>query len=218
MTSRHRSGITAGLFCLFFLMTAFVDAQEAEVYNSRQHNVTFRPPRGWTTDIIVQYAGEERADGTRPTLNLTADNTHIDLSEQRLSTLTRELLQEFGEARLVNSRRTSIGAREAFQVEVAFLQAGVPMRMRQVYIPVAEQNRTYLFTFADSAEHYDETVSAAAGAMSSFELPRASQESSEVARGGPGAAKTALLILAGIFAIALVVGASYMLIQRQRAT
>lgn len=216
MTWRHkRSALAAGNIALFFVMAGLTAAQEPVVYFSRQENVTFRPPPGWSTDIMVQYAGPERSDGTRPTLNLTTEETHIDLSERRLSELTQEILQEFGEARLVGSRRTAIGVREAFQIEVAFLQVGVPMRMRQVYIPVAEQGRTYLFTFADSAEHFDETLAAATSAISSFEVMRNPDASGPV-RGRDGA-KTALLVLALVIGFALLIGASYLLLQKQRA-
>lgn len=216
MTSRATPTVfLTGLFILPFLAPGAVVAQETPAYVSRQHNVSFRPPPGWTTDILVQYVGPERADDTRPALNLAAQNSQLDLSEQGLDSLSKELAQEFGDARLLDRRRITIAGMDALQIELSYLQGDVPMRMRQVYVPVAEQSRTYLFTFVDTTEHFDETVGAATTAMSSFAVTRSS--GSDSPGEGSNVGKAVLLVLTGIVSLVLIIGAAYLLLRRQRA-
>jgi hypothetical protein len=205
----------AGLLFPVFLQESATRAQENPAYVSQQHNVSFRPPPGWTTDILVQYAGPQRTDGTRPALNLAAQNSQVDLSEQGIDSLSEELAQEFGGARFLDRRRTKVAGVEALQIEVSYEQGDVPMRMRQVYLPVAEQGRTYLFTFVDAAAHFDETAGAAATAMSSFTVVRPQAPQSASSDTASGSDKTALLILTGVISLVLITGAGYLLLQKQ---
>jgi hypothetical protein len=86
-----------------------------------------------------------------------------------------------------------------------------------VFVPVKQQNRTYIFTLSDNADHFPESAAAGDNAIASFALLQMG-----VAAAVPPAptTKTAafnlLLVLIGIAALAVVIGAGYLLTRQRR--
>jgi hypothetical protein len=196
-----------------------VFAQESRFTNS-QYNVSFQPPPGWNADILVRYLGPQRPDGTTPTLNLIVHGSTTSLNEQEIARLTSELVsglteQGAGNVQVVDRRVIKVAGIDSLQIDITYT-SDVPMRLRQVYIPVNDQNRTFLFTFVDTNEHFAETVAAAERAIASFNVPRQSATAQGQSSSQAGS-YTLLLVVVGMLALAVAIGGTYVLLKRPSA-
>jgi hypothetical protein len=213
---------------LGLFISAVAQPQEAR-YTNPQLGVSFQPPSGWTADNVVRYLGPEREDGTWPVLTLISHDSALDLSESGTEALSQEMIdtlegQGIGNVQVSDQRKRTIAGFDAYQLDLTYQQGGVPIRQRLVYVPVAEHKRTYLFTLVDTARRFNESASSVESAVSSF-TPAVSRSGDPGARPGTvtpdandGAGMWTLpLVLLGVIALAMVVGAIYLLLRRRRA-
>jgi hypothetical protein len=235
--SAHQRGITKSI-SLVICAVAFAAlcppasvAQEGR-YTNDQYGVSFQPPPGWVKDdeaggdVLVQYLGPQRADRTRPVLNLTAQNSLMGFTDDEINAVASELTADFDErgmqeAKVTDRRRMSVGGFDALQLGLTYRRGNDPTEARQVYLPITEHGRTYLFTFIDTARHFGESSVAATNAINSF-------TAAVSRRGGPAAATpgarsaggagqyTLLLVIAGFVALVVIIGAVYLLLQRRK--
>jgi hypothetical protein len=209
---------TIGRFAIASAMAAQYSADTR--FTNSQYNVSFQPPPGWNADILVRYLGPQRQDSTAPTLNLVVHGSAVVLNEQEINRLTNELMSGLTEqgaenVQLVDRRLIKIAGTDALQIDIAYT-SDVQMRMRQVYIPVNDQNRTFLFTFVDTNEHFAETVSPAERAIASFSVSR--QPTTVQSQSGTQEGfYTLLLVVIGMIALAVVIGGTYLLLQKRPA-
>ena len=209
-------------------ISAVAQPQETRYTNS-QLGVSFQPPSGWTADNVVRYLGPEREDGTWAVLTLISHDAALDLSESGTEALSREMIdtledQGIANVQVADRRKRTITGFDAYQLDLTYQQGGIPFRQRLVYVPVAEHKRTYLFTLVDTANRFNESAPSVESAISSF-TPTASRAADPGAR--PGAATpdpdsgagmwTLPLVLLGVIALALIVGAIYLLLRRRAA-
>lgn len=207
------------------LLTATARAQDARYV---EYGFSFQPPAGWQQDaeaegpIRVQYFGPQRGDGSQPRLNLSVQNYAINLSDQQINSLSTEMLANINElgmrdSKVISHGKTTIAGHDALQIDYSYNQDGAPIRLRQVYIPVGDHKRTYLFTFVDNAQHFEQSAGAVQAAISSF---TSAQASSSPATATPEPEQGAsswewLLIIIGIIALCAVAGAAYLLMRRK---
>jgi len=202
---------------------AFATAQADDVRQSNnQYGVSFQPPPGWRPDPVAQYVGQQRKDGTAPMLTLVTEDRLRELSEGGIDGLTKEVRDEIASegiesAQITDRQKQNVAGRAALLIDATYKIGDVQLKQRRVYVPVGEQNRTYLFIFVDTAQYFDQSVAAANAAINSFSLGE--QTSGAGARpatdSGERKLPLALLIALGILALALVAGAGYLLLQRR---
>jgi hypothetical protein len=234
MTSaRLRSGFSSASLAAILLLAALplhASRAEAQSQQARYVNphlgVSFQPPQGWTADNVVNYLGPERQDGSRPVLTLIAHDSVLDLSDSGIESLAGDMIgtlenQGMQNIQVADRRKRNIAGLDSLQMDLTYQQAGVPLRYRQVYIPVKEHNRTYLFGLMDNARHFNESAPAAESAIASF-VPNITRSGEAGAQPGPGGgggagAWTLLLVLLGVIALGIVVGALYLLLRRRAA-
>ncbi len=215
----------AVLLSLLLAFVATAQPQEAR-YSNSQLGVSFQPPSGWTADNVVRYLGPEREDGTWPVLTLISHDSALDLSESGTQALEREMIdtlegQGIETVQVSERRKRNVNGLDAFQMDLTYQQGRVPVRQRLVYVPVAEHQRTYLFTLVDTARRFNESVPSAENAIASFTpaaarsgdaLPAAPAASGQ----GDGAGMWTLrLVLLGVIALGIVIGAVYLLIRKR---
>jgi hypothetical protein len=193
-----------------------------------EYGFSFQPPAGWQqdntadADVRVQYAGPQREDKSQPRLNLTIQDYAINITDEQIEQLVREMLDQLKslgmkDAQMADRRKITVSGYDALQMDLAYTQDNTPMRLRQVYIPVAEHKRTYLYTFVDAARYFDQSVAAAQNAINSFAPAGSSPARSDVKQDANDGAGmwTLLLVLLGLVALAIIVGAAYLLIRRR---
>lgn len=205
------------------LETGAAQAQDTR-YTNNQYGISFQPPSEWTPDILTRYLGPRRDDGTQPTLNLVAHSYTMTLNDQETNALTDEMLdqlesQGMREARVADRRKTTISGLEALQIDLTYKERAVPMRLRQIYVPVVEHKRTYLFTFIDTAQHFAKSASAVDSAVASFTpaITRDSTGGTQSPADTQANSYTLLLVIIGFIALLAIIGAAYLLLRRQTA-
>ncbi|HWP43347.1 MAG TPA: hypothetical protein VNO14_08945, partial [Blastocatellia bacterium] len=153
----RRTVLMAGVISVLIASAAAQDPRYVE------YGFSFQPPAGWQQDmeaegaIRVQYFGPERSDGTVPKLNLSVQNYAINLSDQQIASLSSEMIENITalgmkDPKVMSSSKSSVSGHEAVQIDYSYTQDGKPIRLRQVYVPVRDHKRTYLFTFVDNAQ------------------------------------------------------------------
>lgn len=204
------------------LISCFVTARAQDArFTSNQYGVSFQPPAGWKADPIAQYVSPQRADGGGAMLSLLSEETALDISDNRIEALAREVREEIAReglegAQIADQRKRTISGRDALQLDATYRVGDIAMRLRRVYIPVREQNRTYMFMFVDTAQQFDGSIAAVDAAINSFMLgnqPAGQQQSQAEPTGRK--VPVALLVLLGVAALALILGAGYLLMQRR---
>lgn len=220
--TEHRFIRMAGRFiaaaALAILCSIAAQAQDTRYTNS-QYGISFQPPAGYTPEALVRYLGQPRGDGTWSVLTLIADESLVDLSDKGIEALAKEMRDTLADQGMdgiqVNDRRKrNIAGFDALQMDLSYKGGGAPIRQRQVYIPITDHKRTYLFTFIDAAQHFDDSVAAAEGAIASF-APVAPVSASADAKPDGGASPNRWpLILLGILAIGIIIAATYLLVRR----
>jgi hypothetical protein len=194
-------------------------AQDARYTNS-QYGISFQPPAGYTPENIVRYLGQPRADGTSPVLTLIADETLVDLSDQGIDALSKEMRDILADQgmegiQVADRRKRNVAGFDAWQMDLSYKRGGASIRQRQVYVPVINHKRTYLFTFIDAAQHFDQSVAAAETAIASFAPAASSSATGEVKQSGAARPYTLPLIILGALALAIVVAATYLLMRKR---
>jgi hypothetical protein len=195
-----------------------VEAQDNR-NSSNQGGVCFQPPPGWTHQLL----GPERKDGSGPVLTVETQNTALNLSDNSLAALAKELRDGLSRdgaegVQVSTAQKRNIAGRDAAQIDLNYKQANVAVRERRVYVPIGEQNRTYLFTMLDRAEHFDQSATAADTTINSFTLwakARADTGWGDEEAAGGRRTSLPLLIALGVAALALIIGAGYMLLQKR---
>jgi hypothetical protein len=200
---------------LAVLCSAAANAQDNR-YTNGQYGISFQPPAGYTPEALVRYLGQPRGDGTWPVLTLIADESLVDLSDKGIEGLTSEMRDTLADQgmeaiQISDRRKRAVAGFDALQMDLAYRSGGTSIRQRQVYIPVSAHKRTYLFTFIDASQHFDESVSAAESAIASF--TPAAQASADATPDGKAIANRWPLIVLGMLALALVIAAGYLLMR-----
>ncbi|HSE97699.1 MAG TPA: PsbP-related protein, partial [Blastocatellia bacterium] len=171
--------------CITAIALFFSAAARAQDSRYVEYGFSFQPPAGWQEDaeaegtIRVQYFGPQRGDGSQPRLNLSVQNYAINLSEQQINSLKTEMLANINELgmrdpKVISQGKSAIAGHDALQIDYSYSQDGAPTRLRQVYVPVLDHKRTYLFTFVDNAQHFDQSAGAVQAAINSFTTAAAS--------------------------------------------
>lgn len=216
--------MAVAIFAVAVSPLAAAQGQNAR-YNDAQAGYSFQPPQGWTPEHVLRYRGPNRDDNTFPALVITSFDSAFVLSDSNIEAFSEDLRAELTNSglqsvRVVSSQKRSVAGRDALQVDVTYQDGKVPVRQREVIVPVSSQSRTYQFTFKDAAAHFDQSATAAEGAISSFTLgadAAASQPSSKADQQGEPYSRNWLLIAVGALALMLIVGAAYLLLRRPRA-
>jgi hypothetical protein len=199
---------------------ATAHAQDARFTNN-QHGISFQPPAGWKADPIAQYISPQRADGGAAMLSLFSEENALDISDNRIEALAREVREEISregleDAQIADRRKRAISGRDALQLDATYKVGDIQMRLRRVYIPVREQNRTYMFMFVDTAQQFEQSAATAEAAINSFALAGQPSSGAQASREPSGRrVPVLLLILLGVAALALMLGAGYMLMRRR---
>jgi hypothetical protein len=197
-----------------------------------EYGFSFQPPPGWQEDraaggdVRVQYLGPQRNDRIQARLNLTTQNYAVDLNDRQINSMADEMianLKSLGmkDPQVIDRRKIPIAGIDALQMDMTYDQDRIPMRLRQVYVPVADHKRTYLFTFVDKAERFDETAPAAAAAINSFSpaTSRASVTGADTSErsdaGLPGWVRISILIFIASVALFVVIWAAYLLMRKR---
>jgi hypothetical protein len=212
-------------FAIVALCCATVRAQETRYV---EYGFSFQPPPGWQEDraaagnVRVQYLAPQRNDRVQARLNLTTQNYAVNLNDQQINSMADDMIANIkslgmSAAQVVDRRKISIAGIDSLQMDMTYDQDRVPMRLRQVYVPVADHKRTYLFTFVDKADRFDETAQAAQAAINSFSPavtrdPAAGTGAGE--QSGSGLPRWALISIAAL-ALIVVIGAAYLLMRKQ---
>jgi hypothetical protein len=196
-------------------------AQDARYANS-QYGISFQPPPGYTPESIVRYLGQPRADGTWPVLTLIADESLVDLSDQGVEALLKEMRATLADQgmeaiQVADRRRRNVASFDAWQMDLAYKRGAASIRQRQVYVPVSDHKRTYLFTFIDAAQHFDQSVAAAETAITSFTPATSPAQGDRIEQGGGAKPYTLPLIILGALALAIIIAAAYLLTRRRPA-
>jgi hypothetical protein len=194
-------------------------------FNDVQSGYSFQPPQGWTPEHVLRYRGPGRDDNTFPALVMTSFDSAFVLSDSNIEAFAQDLRAELTDrglqsVRVVSSQKRSVAGRDALQVDVTYQDGKVPVRQREVIVPVSSQSRTYQFTFKDAAVHFDQSAANAEGAISSFTLgaeAAAAQPAVRTDERGEPDSRNWLLIAVGALALMLIVGAAYLLLRRPRA-
>ncbi len=198
-------------------------------YSNKRYGISFQPPPDWVedkgvrSDVLVQYLGPKREDNTRPVINLTALDNAISLDEDQIKAIESDLTAGFEDrglssARVVDRKKIKVSGFDALQMDLTYKQGDALVQSRQAYVPIQEHKRTYLFTFSDDARHFDESSSAAESALNSFaaQVSRPPIANGESPTGETSSSHTLFLALIGIMALAVVVGAGYLLLRGRR--
>ena len=201
----------AALVLLCFVASAAQDTR----YTNSEYGISFQPPAGYTRETLVRYLGEPRADGTSSVLTLIADESIIDLSDRGMDALSKEMRdtladQGMDSIQIGDRRKRNVAGFDALQMDLTYKGGGASIKQRQVYIPVSDHKRTYLFTFVDAAQHFDQSVAAAESAIASF-ATSAAAPAAAAKQEGEAMGNRWLLIALGIMALALIIGATYLL-------
>jgi hypothetical protein len=208
--------ITAAALAILFSIAA--EAQENRYTNS-QYGISFQPPAGYTPEALVRYLGQPREDGTWSVLTLIADESLVDLSDKGIESLAKEMRDTLADQgmdgiQISDRRKRNVAGFDALQMDLSYKAGGASIRQRQVYIPIADHKRTYLFTHIDAAQHFDDSVTAAESAIASF-APVAPNGASADAKPDVGASpKRWTLILLGMLALGIIIAATYLLTRR----
>ncbi|MFP5263778.1 MAG: hypothetical protein ACLGJB_18000 [Blastocatellia bacterium] len=202
------------------LCPAAARAQEARYTNS-QYGISFQPPAGYTPESVVRYLGQPRADGTWPVLTLIADESLVDLSDQGVEALLKEMRATLADQgmeaiQVADRRRRNVASFDAWQMDLTYKRGAASIRQRQVYVPVSDHKRTYLFTFIDAAQHFDQSVAAAETAITSFAPAASPAQGGGVERAGAKPYTLPLIVL-GALALAIIIAAAYLLTRRRPA-
>jgi hypothetical protein len=217
----HYESRTAGhviiAAALVLLCSIAAKAQDTR-YTNNQYGVSFQPPAGYTPEAIARYLGQPRADGTSSVLTLIADESLVDLSDKGIDALSKEMRDTLADQgmdgiQISDRRKRTVAGFDALQMDLTYKDGGVSIRQRQVYIPVSDHKRTYLFTFIDAAQHFDQSAAAAESAIASF-APAASSIAADPKQDGEAIANRWPLIVLGIMALALIIVATYLLMRR----
>lgn len=215
----------AALLSLLLAFAAPAQPQESR-YSNQQLGVSFQPPSGWTADNVVRYLGPEREDGTWPVLTLISHDSALDLSDSGTEALEREMIdtlegQGIESVQVSDRRKRNVNGLDAFQMDLTYQQGGVPVRQRLVYVPVADHQRTYLFTLVDTARRFNESAPSAENAIASFTAAAArSGDAAPAAPAAPGQGDgagtwTLALVLLGVIALGIVIVTIYLLLRKR---
>ncbi|HVG21540.1 MAG TPA: hypothetical protein VNI02_21055 [Blastocatellia bacterium] len=223
MSFRHRATrlrvirITGRVIISAALAFCAVAAQAQDArYTNSQYGISFQPPAGYTPENLVRYLGQPRADGTWPVLTLIADESLVDLSDKGTDALSKEMRDTLADQgmqaiQVDDRRKREVAGFDAWQMDLTYKRGAASIRQRQVYVPISDHKRTYLFTFIDAAQHFDQSVAAAETAIASF-TPAASPTASDEAKQGDGAKRYTLpLIILGAIALTIILAAIYLL-------
>jgi hypothetical protein len=216
--ARLMMAIAAAAACCF--ITAQARQAQDTRYSNNQYGISFQPPQGWTADNVVRYFGPQREDGTWGVLTLIAQDSALDLSDKGIEALAQEMRETLSvegrdSIQVVDRRKRTVAGLDSLQMDLVYRENGVPIKQRQVYVPVGEHKRTYLFTLVDASEHFDESAAAAESAISSFAPALAgAQTTGGRAKEGAGA-YTLLLVVIGVAALGVIIAAAYMLLRRR---
>jgi hypothetical protein len=188
-------------------------------YTNSQYGISFQPPAGYTSENIVRYIGEPRGDGTWPVLTLIADESLVDISDKGVDALSKVMLNTLADQgveaiQVAEGRKRNVAGFDAWQMDLTYKRGGTSLRQRQVYVPVSDHKRTYLFTFIDAAQYFDQSVAAAESAIASFAPAASRAESDEAKQSGAAKSYTLPLIILGALALAIIIGAAYLLMRR----
>ena len=203
---------------LAILCSIAAQAQDTRYTNS-QYGISFQPPAGYTPENLVRYLGQPRADGTWPVLTLIAEEYLVDLSDKGIDALSKEMRNTLADQGLdgiqvAEGRKRDVAGFDAWQMDLTYKRGAASIRQRQVYVPISDHKRTYLFTFIDAAQHFDQSVAAAENAIASF-APAALGTASDEAKQSVGAKSYTLpLIILGVIALAIIIAATYLLMRR----
>ena len=189
-------------------------------YTNSQYGIAFQPPAGYTPEALVRYLGPPREDGTSSVLTLIADESLVDLSDKGIDALSKEMRDTLADQgmeaiQISDRRKRSIAGFDALQMDLTYKAGGALIRQRQVYIPISDHKRTYLFTFIDATQHFDESIAAAESAIASFAPSAPTGAAADARQDGRAIATRWPLIVLGIMALALIIGATYLLTRRQ---
>jgi hypothetical protein len=194
-------------------------------FTNNQYGVAFQPPSGWAPTILVQYEGPQRPDGGHPALSLSADDHLTDISEEGTNKLADDFLAEFSEgfedAKIIGRRKLLVAGLDALQMDLSFKGDEAVIQIRRVFVPVKQQNRTYIFTLSDSTDHFNESAAAGDNAAASFAFLQTGAQTGPAAvvppaSGVKSSAYNLMLVLIGLAALAIVVGTAYLLTRKRR--
>lgn len=198
---------------------AMAQAQDNRYTNS-QYGISFQPPAGYTPENLVRYLGQPREDGTWPVFTLIADESLVDLSDKGTDALSKEMRDTLADQgmdaiQIADRRKRSVAGFDAWQMDLIYKRGGASIRQRQVYVPISDHNRTYLFTFIDAAQHFDQSVAAAENAIASFAPAAQGSARAETAQSGGSKSYTLPLIILGAIALAIIIAAAYLLMRKR---
>jgi hypothetical protein len=154
-------------------------------------------------------------------LSLLTEERVLDISDNGVEALAREVREEISregmeDVQVADRRKRTISGRDALQLDATYKVGDTGMRLRRVYIPVREQNRTYMFMLVDTAQQFEQSAAAADAAINSFAIAgQPAGDARTTAEPGRRTIPVLLLALLGIAALALVLGAGYLLLQRR---
>jgi hypothetical protein len=223
MSSKNRWSEIIGCALLVIAPSIGAAAQDTRFTNN-QYGVAFQPPSGWAPTILVQYEGPQRPDGGHPALSLSADDSLIDIGDAGTNKLADDFLAEFSEgfedAKIIARRKLPVAGLDALQMDLSFKGDLGVIQIRRVFIPVKQQNRTYIFTLSDSAEHFGESSAAGDNAVASFAFLQMGAQTGAgaavpPASGGKSSAYNLMLVLIGLAALAIVLGTAYLLTRKR---
>jgi hypothetical protein len=155
-------------------------------------------------------------------LSVETQNTALNLSDNSLAALAKEIRDSLSRdgadaVQVSTAQKRSVAGRDGAQIDLSYKQADLSVRERRIYLPVGEQNRTYLFTLYDRAEHFDQSAAAADATINSFTL--SAQPGAGAGWGDEEASgrrlSLPLLIALGAIGLALIIGAGYLLLQKR---
>jgi hypothetical protein len=204
------------------LLSIAAQAQDSRYTNS-QYGISFQPPAGYTPENLVRYHGQARADGTWPVLTLIVDDSLVDLSDKGIDALSKDMRDTLAEQgmdaiQVADRRKRSVAGFDAWQMDLTYKRGAASIRQRQVYVPISDHKRTYLFTFIDAAQHFDESVAAAESAIASFAPSASASASDDTKQGGGARTYTLPLLILGAIALTIIIAAIYLLTRKRPAT
>jgi hypothetical protein len=223
MSSKNRWSKIIGCALLVVVPSIGAAAQDTRFTNS-QYSVAFQPPSGWVPTILVQYGGPREQDGGRPTLGLSADDSLIDIGEEGTNKLADDFVAQFSEGfedtKIIGRRKLLVAGLDALQMDLSFKGDDDVIQIRRVFIPVKQQNRTYIFDLSDRADHFGESSAAADNAVASFAFLQMGAQTGAgaavpPASGGKSSAYNLMLVLIGLAALAIVLGTAYLLTRKR---
>ena len=211
------AGLIVFAAALFFCSIA-ARAQDTR-YTNDQYGISFQPPAGYTPENLVRYLGQPRADGTWPVLTLIAEEYLVDLSDKGVDALSKEMRDTLADQGLegiqvAEGHKRNVAGFDAWQMDLTYKRGAASIRQRQVYVPISDHKRTYLFTFIDAAQHFDQSVASAENAIASFAPTASATVSDEAKQSGGAKSYTVPLIILGLIALAIIIVATYLLMRR----